>query len=453
MSRYLSISLYLKILAVRLLLSVTTLVTALAGARVARAEAPFFMGLGDLPGGDFHSQAWDVSADGKIVVGGSWADESEVDQTFRWTRETGMVGLPMGGDWASRISADGSTIIQGDTRSWGRWTSETGFVPIAPAPYAQAFGISGDGSVIVGKITTNATYGYNSATRWSAAGGLVGLLGPNAMAWDISSDGSVTLIDEGYGIGPCILSFADGIVYLAEPELNASLRVAGSHGRISDNGKVVVGGFDPLGGAFRWTKETGVVVLDPLPDGVGLISPRGVSADGSIIVGNANISSPTPFIWDPMHGARYLADVLTEEAGLGEAMAGWSLRTARGVSGDGRTVIGYGINPNGKREGWIAYLGTTVPVAGDYDGNGRVDAADYVMWRNGGPLQNDSTPSVQPADYDVWRAHFGQTAASGSSVSAAEFPAGVPEPNMLTLGGLASCALVARRRLKSLNDS
>ena len=45
---------------------------------------------------------------------------------------------------------------------------------------------------------------------------------------------------------------------------------------------------------------------------------------------------------------------------------------------------------------------------------GTVDAADYVLWRNGGPLQNDATPGVQPADYDVWAAHFGQTAGIGA---------------------------------------
>jgi serralysin len=53
-------------------------------------------------------------------------------------------------------------------------------------------------------------------------------------------------------------------------------------------------------------------------------------------------------------------------------------------------------------------------VLPDYNGNGVVDTADYVLWRNGGPLQNDLTPGVQPGDYNVWRAHFGRTVAAGS---------------------------------------
>jgi serralysin len=51
------------------------------------------------------------------------------------------------------------------------------------------------------------------------------------------------------------------------------------------------------------------------------------------------------------------------------------------------------------------------PVPGDYNNNGVVDVADYVVWRNGGPLQNEGmTPGlVTPEDYDVWRANFGRT--------------------------------------------
>ncbi len=46
-------------------------------------------------------------------------------------------------------------------------------------------------------------------------------------------------------------------------------------------------------------------------------------------------------------------------------------------------------------------------VLGDYNKNSVVDAADYVLWRKGGPLENDPTTGVQPADYDYWRSRFG----------------------------------------------
>jgi hypothetical protein len=66
-------------------------------------------------------------------------------------------------------------------------------------------------------------------------------------------------------------------------------------------------------------------------------------------------------------------------------------------------------------------------VTGDYNDDGKVDAADYVVWRkNNGTLvtlPNDSTPGiVSAADYDEWKAHFGMMAGGGSSSAA------VPEP-------------------------
>lgn len=70
-------------------------------------------------------------------------------------------------------------------------------------------------------------------------------------------------------------------------------------------------------------------------------------------------------------------------------------------------------------------------VPGDYNGNGKVDGADYVVWRNGGPLQNevDAPGTVNDADYAAWRARFGNTSGAGAGVSAA----GVPEPGTIVL--------------------
>jgi hypothetical protein len=66
-------------------------------------------------------------------------------------------------------------------------------------------------------------------------------------------------------------------------------------------------------------------------------------------------------------------------------------------------------------------------VLGDYNDNGIVDAADYVLWRNGGPLQNESDMpgTVNQADYDFWRARFGATSGAAAALNAAN----VPEPS------------------------
>ena len=65
--------------------------------------------------------------------------------------------------------------------------------------------------------------------------------------------------------------------------------------------------------------------------------------------------------------------------------------------------------------------------AGDYNGNGTVDAADYVLWRKG-----VGTTYTQN-DYTIWRTHFGQTAGSGAALPTANPLSAVPEPAILTM--------------------
>ena len=55
--------------------------------------------------------------------------------------------------------------------------------------------------------------------------------------------------------------------------------------------------------------------------------------------------------------------------------------------------------------------------AADYNDNGVVDAADYVLWRNAnGPTaaglaaDGNNDGIVNQADYDLWRSHFGEPA-------------------------------------------
>ena len=75
---------------------------------------------------------------------------------------------------------------------------------------------------------------------------------------------------------------------------------------------------------------------------------------------------------------------------------------------------------------------TTLP--GDYNANGTVDAADYVVWRKG-----LGTIYVQ-TDYNVWHTHFGQSAGSGAAFNSVAASSAVPEPTALALVVLAYLA-------------
>jgi hypothetical protein len=97
-----------------------------------------------------------------------------------------------------------------------------------------------------------------------------------------------------------------------------------------------------------------------------------------------------------------------------------------------------------------------VPVPGDYNRNGSVDAPDYVVWRKtlgqtgaGLAADGDDDNQVGSGDYDIWRANFGQTAGSDAALPSAEtLPAAVPESATLALGSfaLASWLVFSRRR-------
>jgi len=91
-----------------------------------------------------------------------------------------------------------------------------------------------------------------------------------------------------------------------------------------------------------------------------------------------------------------------------------------------------------------------VVLAGDYNGNGIVDAGDYTVWRNslgrtgvGLAADGNGNNQIDAGDFGVWEANFGATAGSGSGANA---NAAVPEPATLMLIILAAAGVYARRR-------
>ncbi|TWT73571.1 hypothetical protein Pla123a_39070 [Posidoniimonas polymericola] len=78
-------------------------------------------------------------------------------------------------------------------------------------------------------------------------------------------------------------------------------------------------------------------------------------------------------------------------------------------------------------------IGEASGLAGDFTGDGLVDAADYVFWRD------DNGATLTPGDYAVWASNYGAMAAPGPSAAAA------PEPTALLLAALVGVGFVCRR--------
>jgi hypothetical protein len=89
-----------------------------------------------------------------------------------------------------------------------------------------------------------------------------------------------------------------------------------------------------------------------------------------------------------------------------------------------------------------------IPVPGDYNFDGFVDAADYVVWRNTETsttelaADGDLSGVVDSADYDFWRANFGAVA-DGAGVAVDLRP--VPEGISLALALVASSCVICSR--------
>ncbi len=82
------------------------------------------------------------------------------------------------------------------------------------------------------------------------------------------------------------------------------------------------------------------------------------------------------------------------------------------------------------------------PIPGDFNLDGKVNAADYVVWRKG-----ISVPPTQ-TNYDIWRANFGQPAGAGATNQS--FGRGTPEPAAFVLVLTAALICFAGCRQRTL---
>jgi uncharacterized membrane protein len=241
---------------------------------------------------------------------------------------------------AFAVSADGSVVVG---RSWGnafRWTAATGMVALTRvrAPLTNtALGCSADGSIVVGMAEA-----YPIDPPYDRQG----------VVWPAGSP-AYALADDGYN-GWLPWSYAngvsnEGVVVGSWHDLAVVWRptgerlVLGDHGggaigaalAITADGAFVAGGIGAR--AYRWRLGDGSSVLLGLP-----IQARAIAADGQTVAGQvAQFQVPPPwyqaFVWTPAQGVQLLGDL------PGSTMSSDGLA----LSADGRRVVGFGSTVNG----------------------------------------------------------------------------------------------------------
>jgi len=331
-------------------------------------------GLGFFEDGD-SSFASDVSGDGTTVVG-SARDADGVNRMIRWTANEGLVNLDDGSGGSSSaesVSFDGSVIVGRQSSESGRWTSAAGFTSLGAQISAEA--VSGDGNVIVGTRFNGIGTSQPEAFRWTEATGVVGLgnldvsgTGESTGA-GVSYDGSVivgrTTTDSG-GNGPSRgfrWTEADGMMDLGV--FSNPLFSSNAHD-VSDDGSVVSGhGLVQIFGDFRveasrWTEDTGMVGLG-LSESVGFE----ISGDGNTVGGFATVTTGggAASLWTEESGMISVYELLQLQ---GHDVSEWeSLNWVTGISQDGLVISGVGTNASGNQEGWVARLNpSSVPEPG-----------------------------------------------------------------------------------------
>jgi probable HAF family extracellular repeat protein len=228
----------------------------------------------------------------------------------------------------------------------------------------MARGISGDGNVIVGHV-------MNNAMRHTDAGGVqyLGSIQPQQASFAMGVSGNGAVIT-GYGNtsgGTRAFRWTEGTGMVNIGSIGGGANESAGLD-VSADGSIIVGWSGSPGGtqAVLWTQNNSIVPL-------GFLSPNhlqsralGASLAGEFVVGTSLTSTGyEAFLWDSQSGMRNLKDVLTSQYGL--SLAGWTLREAVGISDDGLTIAGNGVNPMGRNEAWIVHIpepGTGIALLG-----------------------------------------------------------------------------------------
>jgi hypothetical protein len=218
------------------------------------------------------------------------------------------------------------------------------------------------------------------------------------------------------------------------------------------------------GVAWNWGNSSSTITFFihiTLPDSIVPTAPSNVSPAANTLMTNltprltANAftdgaigSTQVAAEWQIFNGSALVYDTGTDATNL----LGLTVPVGKLLAGN---TYNWKVRYEDNYGGWSSYSAPTslttvaATVAGDYNNNGVVDPADYVVWRStqgtNSVLLNDPTGgTIGSAQLDTWRAHFGQTASSGSAAIA---NAAIPEPGTLALFIVGALAISARPRV------
>lgn len=258
-----------------------------------------------------------------------------------------------------------------------------------------------------------------------------GLLGPVAV---IDEDETINVTNSVFVEGDGLLNVAGGTLTMGGGSVSAggALVVAGGEadfgGGLTNNGDVVLVDAVTAGTLIN---NADLTLVNTVLGGGLTANATGTISLGIGATGNADVLA--------LSGSAALAGTL--EVSL-DATAGLAvgdeidlLIANAGVTGTFDTEVLP--SPSGGLAFDLLYdanrVAIIVTLAGDYNGDGTVNAADYTVWRDG------DSPDSSLAGYDVWAGNYGATAATAASNA-------VPEPSSALAMATAIVVGAVRRR-------
>lgn len=322
---------------------------------------------------------------------------------FSTTEDIEGVSPAGGAGGQAKFAADGQRLSGGAMgatasemayfdRNNGEWIALGGLGGVSDGNASSAWGISGDGTTVVGLAWMSA--GGAHAVAYNGSEGLMdlGSLFPESStrANAVNADGTVVVGWQDQN-GPWKAAvwrkdpsggYLPNTPILIDPTGSGTdeNNLAGECSAISADGSVI-GGYGDFANndePWIWSEADGFVSLGALPNmGTGYVSA--ISADGSVVVGWFNgpfFGAPRKaFIWSAGGGLQDLNTYASNTLGI--PLGNTVLYTASDISPDGRYITGTGVNSS-----TLAMLAYRLKLPGTTVVQAQHEALPIPLWPN-----------------------------------------------------------------------
>ena len=360
----------------------------------------------------------------------------------------------------NEVVVDGSEVIHAGHGAGISALSYTGAAYVDASPLAPFFSLpagvaaiaeDSGGELHVAHGGGLSGFSFSSSTGYADTGAYIGPLPGLPGVGDVFVDSS-DVIHAGDQNGPSAISFS----------------LPGSYAAITNFGAANVTGIDADSNGVLFVSHLGITPAGLSTftfDGVGYTPDefqalvgggRAVAVDAGDIIHVADDNGISALQFNP--GAPYTSlDFLAFPSGINtiEIDDNGFIHAGHGQGISALTFDGSSYTDTGAfiaitDVAAVASLVTATGIAGDFDGNGVVDAADYTTWMDnlGNPSESvinnagDGLNGVDAADHPIWATNF--QAGVGTATTGA-----VPEPSSALLVILGVAMLISQRSTRS----